>query len=206
MLSPIALCEAHSRLRAAFYDPSAYTADVSLKAAGTEWHPVISQAQPRPLCDFGAFFASKIPSMAGRVGQPQGWPVPVAGMPPQPDPSPLPLRFVAKAATVPSTTQEPGMNTSDLSGFPSAEAAAIGKVTLRTYLDKDPTFQYEMGYRLQRLTEALDFLECAVCESDFHRFDLPMKGLYGVLCLLSREAQMVSGLHDATEEFQEVRS
>lgn len=172
-----------------------YTESVSLKAADPVWKPEISQAHPRPLCDFGAFFASKFPSMAGRVGQPQGWPVPVAGT--STPPRPVALRFVEEAATVPSTTQEPPMNAFVLSGFTSAEASAIARAALGTYIDQNPSFGEEISYRLLRLAEVFDLLETLTSEAGFHGFDVPAQSLYGIVALANRELKMIDALNDA---------
>ena len=85
--------------------PQRYTSSASLKA-GPVWKPVDSQAQSAPYsCVNRRIFCARISSMAGRVGQPQGWPVPVSGTS---TPSrPVAFRFVEEAATVPDASQEP---------------------------------------------------------------------------------------------------
>ncbi len=172
-----------------------YTDPVSLhRLARRRNRNIIWRTSAHPVT-LALFLRPNFTSMAGRSGQLRGWPVPDVGFS-TPGRSAAPSRR-NEWRRFQNHHLEPPMNAFVLSGFASAEARAIARAALGTYIDHDPKFVEEISYRFLRLAEVFDLLEILTSEASFRGFEVLPQSIYGVIALANRELKMLDALTDA---------
>jgi hypothetical protein len=172
-----------------------YTSPVSVKAAGPVSHPVNNQARSAIPFALGAFFTPVAPSLADRVGQPQGWPAPDSGNA-NPIRSAAPFRIWCDGSCPQS--QEPVMNPAvSVSPSPNPVLAAIADQAICNATSRNPMFRDEFYDRMSAVMDATELLESILAESAHHEFELIPQRLYGMVKLINRELKTVDALIDA---------
>jgi len=167
-----------------------YTDNASVKAAGTDSHPVNTQAHSAIFHDIGAFFAPVAPSLADCVGQPQGWPAPESGSA-NPARSAAPFRTCGDGSK--SSTQEPIMPAATVSPLLQKADDAINEVY---FLGRHHSLRDSIDERLAMTTGLAQHLAESFDNAAHFRIDLDFRSLCSTMTLLHRELQAIDALFD----------